>query len=74
MRFVNNSFFAIAVFLAQRKNKPRRHINISRFYMLLVKIKLRLNFLTLVDFLFLCFLALIIYELGLGDKESWEST
>ena len=46
-------FFATAVLLAQRKNKPRRHINISRFYMLQVKIKFRLNFLTLVDFLFL---------------------
>ena len=52
MRFVDYYFFATAVFLAQRKNKPRRHINISRFYMLQVKITLRLNFLTLVDFLF----------------------
>ena len=53
MRFVDYYFFATAVFLAQRKNKRRRHINISRFYMLQVKIKFRLNFLTLVDFLFL---------------------
>ena len=43
--------------------------------MLEVKIKFRLNFfLTYVILYFLCFLDLIIYELGLEDKGNWKST
>ena len=44
--------------------------------MLQVKITFRLDFLTYGKLIlnFFCILALIIHELGHGDKENWEST